>query len=68
MVAETGGDTGERQMCACIFVFLYLCIYDEKLLGIQRVSNLSIGNQRISTRAHSIVVQLGKYVSSEFMV
>jgi len=42
--------------------------FHEKLLGIQRVSNPSTGNQRISTPAHSIVVHIGKYVSSELMI
>ena len=34
-----------------------------KFLGIQRVSNPSTENQRISTPAHSFVVRIGKYVS-----
>ena len=52
---------------------LYFCYHfdikpHEKLLGIQRVSNPSTGNQGISTPAHSMVVRIGKYVSSESMV
>jgi len=54
-----------------IHIFIYWRIYwtaHEKLPGTQRVSNQFTTNQRISTLAHSVVVQIGKYVCSEFMV
>ena len=40
----------------------------EKLLAIQRVSNPSTENQRISTPAHTLVVHTAKYVRSEMLI
>ena len=40
----------------------------QRLLGIQQVLNTPIGNQRISTPANSILVQISKYVSSDLMI
>ena len=49
-------------------ITLVFCNPHEMLLGIQRVSNPSTGNKRISTPAHCEWYKSEKHVSSEFMV